>query len=41
MLAPYAGYPNVAALIVPCEQVIGAWISEGEPAFNDQDPGEI
>lgn len=40
MLAPYAGYPNVAALIVPCEQVIGGWISEGEPAFNGQDPGE-
>ena len=29
-----------AALIVPCEQVIGGWISEGEPAFNGQDPGE-
>jgi len=41
MLAPYAGYPNVADLIVPCEQVIGGWISEGEPAFNGRDPGEI
>jgi len=24
MLAPYAGYPRVAALVVPCEEVIAA-----------------
>lgn len=31
MLAPYAGYPNVAGLIVPCEEVIATWIADGEP----------
>lgn len=31
MLAPYAGYPNVAPLIVPCEEVISTWRSDGEP----------
>lgn len=31
MLAPYAGYPNVAGLIVPCEEVINTWIADGEP----------
>jgi len=25
MLAPYAGYPNVAPLIVPTEETISAW----------------
>jgi 4-carboxymuconolactone decarboxylase len=25
ILAPYAGYPNVASLVVPCEDVIGTW----------------
>lgn len=25
ILAPYAGYPNVASLVVPCEEVIGTW----------------
>ncbi len=28
MLAPYAGYPNVAPLIVPTEEVIGDWTRE-------------
>jgi 3-oxoadipate enol-lactonase/4-carboxymuconolactone decarboxylase len=28
MLAPYAGYPNVAPLIVPTEEVIGEWNRE-------------
>ena len=28
MLAPYAGYPNVAALIVPTEEIIAAWRRE-------------
>lgn len=31
MLAPYAGYPNVAPLIMACEEVIGTWVSDGEP----------
>lgn len=31
MLAPYAGYPNVAGLVVSCEEVIGAWQADGEP----------
>jgi 4-carboxymuconolactone decarboxylase len=31
MLAPYAGYPNVASLVVPCEEVISRWIADGEP----------
>ena len=30
-LAPYAGYPNVAPLIGPCEEVIATWIADGEP----------
>jgi 4-carboxymuconolactone decarboxylase len=30
-LAPYAGYPNVAPLIGPCEEVIGTWTADGEP----------
>ena len=35
MLAPYAGYPNVAGLIVPCEEVISTWESEGRPGPPD------
>ncbi len=31
MLAPYAGYPNVAGLVLACEEVIGAWTADGEP----------
>jgi 4-carboxymuconolactone decarboxylase len=30
-LAPYAGYPNVAPLIGPCEEVIATWRADGEP----------
>lgn len=32
MLAPYAGYPCVAQLIVPCEAVIGDWQHEQSDA---------
>ena len=32
MLAPYAGYPNISGLVVPCEEVIGTWIADGSPA---------
>ncbi len=31
MLAPYAGYPNVADLIAPTEEVIAKWQADGEP----------
>jgi len=31
MLAPYAGYPNVAPLIMACEEVISTWKADGEP----------
>ena len=34
MLAPYAGYPNVAPLIVPTEEVIGEWAA-AEPRDED------
>jgi 4-carboxymuconolactone decarboxylase len=33
MLAPYAGYPNVAGLVMACEVVITTWRSDGEPGF--------
>ena len=40
MLAPYAGYPNVSGLVVPCEEVIGTWIAEGSPSWVDEaEPG--
>lgn len=35
MLAPYAGYPNVAPMVGMCEQVIGewkAWVAEQDEA---------
>jgi 4-carboxymuconolactone decarboxylase len=39
MLAPYAGYPNIAGLVVPCEEVIGTWIAEGSPSWEgDEEP---
>ena len=31
MLAPYAGYPNVAPLIMACEEVISTWEKDGRP----------
>jgi len=31
MLAPYSGYPNVAPLIMACEEVIATWTEDGEP----------
>lgn len=31
LLAPYAGYPNVAGLVPACEEVIATWRKEGEP----------
>jgi 4-carboxymuconolactone decarboxylase len=34
MLAPYAGYPNVAPLVFASEEVIATWTAEGEPAFD-------
>ncbi len=36
MLAPYAGYPNVAGLVVPCEEVISTWVADGEPGTDDE-----
>jgi 4-carboxymuconolactone decarboxylase len=36
MLAPYAGYPNVSGLVVACEEVIGTWIGEGSPSWEDE-----
>jgi hypothetical protein len=38
MLAPYAGYPNVAGLVVPCEEVIGTWIADGSPSWGGEGP---
>ena len=35
MLAPYAGYPRVAALLLPTEEVIATWQRDGEPGFDD------
>lgn len=37
MLAPYAGYPNVAGLIVPVEEVINTWVADGEPGVAGDD----
>lgn len=31
MLAPYAGYPRVAPLVLACEEVISTWTADGEP----------
>jgi 4-carboxymuconolactone decarboxylase len=31
VLAPYAGYPNVAGLVGACEEVIGRWEADGRP----------
>ncbi len=40
ILAPYAGYPNVASLVVPCEEVIGTWLRSQptESSPDAQDP---
>lgn len=35
MLAPYAGYPNVAPLIMACEEVISTWEKDGRPGPPD------
>jgi 4-carboxymuconolactone decarboxylase len=35
MLAPYAGYPNVAAILLPTEEVIATWQRDGEPGAED------
>jgi 4-carboxymuconolactone decarboxylase len=40
MLAPYAGYPNVSGLVVPCEEVIGRWIADGSPGYDDPGASE-
>ncbi len=37
MLAPYVGYPNISGLVVPCEEVIGTWIADGSPGWEDED----
>lgn len=34
MLAPYAGYPDVAPLVIACEEVIGTWQRDGEPGVD-------
>jgi 4-carboxymuconolactone decarboxylase len=36
MLAPYAGYPNIAGLVVPCEEVINTWIAAGSPEWDGE-----
>ena len=35
MLAPYAGYPNTAGLLLATEEVISTWEREGEPGFEE------
>jgi len=40
MLAPYAGYPNIAGLVVPCEEVIGTWTADGSPGWDVEDGPE-
>ena len=40
MLAPYAGYPNVSGLVGVCEDVIGTWVGEGSPTWEDQEVPE-
>jgi 4-carboxymuconolactone decarboxylase len=35
MLAPYAGYPNVAAILLPTEEVIATWQRDGEPGAEE------
>ena len=40
MLAPYAGYPNIAGLVVPCEEVIGTWVADGSPSWDGEDGSE-
>ena len=40
MLAPYAGYPNISGLVVPCEEVIGTWISDGSPGWDGDDESD-
>jgi 4-carboxymuconolactone decarboxylase len=40
MLAPYAGYPNISGLVVPCEEVINAWIADGSPSWDVEDGTE-
>jgi 4-carboxymuconolactone decarboxylase len=37
MLAPYAGYPNVAALLLPNEEVIATWQRDGEPGAEEHE----
>ena len=38
MLAPYAGFPNVAGLVLACEEVIGTWEADGRPGPADDAP---
>jgi 4-carboxymuconolactone decarboxylase len=36
MLAPYAGYPNTAGLLLATEEVISTWQGDGEPGFDEE-----
>jgi 4-carboxymuconolactone decarboxylase len=36
MLAPYAGYPSVAGLLLPTEEVIATWQRDGEPGAYEE-----
>ena len=37
MLAPYAGYPNVAGLVIATEEIIATWVADGEPRHTPAD----
>lgn len=40
ILAPYAGYPNVASLVLPCEEVVNQWRASGAGSgAGDEDGG--
>jgi 4-carboxymuconolactone decarboxylase len=39
ILAPYAGYPNVASLVLPCEEVIGSWQRSQRSTPSSDAPG--
>jgi 4-carboxymuconolactone decarboxylase len=40
MLVPYSGYPNISGLVVSCDEVIGAWIADGSPGWEDENGPE-
>ena len=39
ILAPYAGYPNVASLVLPCEEAINQWQASGGGSSAGDDAG--